>query len=148
MAFLTRAEIEAAGSALTVAEVHGAAARAWGEIRSGAARGGKAVLSLPEEEFAEYADLHSIMTAPHGTANGLLGLGALIHVCATLPRSFIAFEYTTVDPDWWYDIADGLLQTIVRDGFVDVIERPGMGVDLMPERARQYLSEDDRTFFD
>ncbi|RAX40929.1 mandelate racemase/muconate lactonizing enzyme family protein [Rhizobium tropici] len=98
--------------------------------------------------IAEYADLHSIMMAPHGTANGLLGLGALIQVCATLPQNFIAFEYTTGDSDWWYDIVEGLPQTIVKDGFVDVIERPGMGVDLLPERARLYLAEDDQTFFD
>jgi hypothetical protein len=29
-----------------------------------------------------------------------------------------------------------------------VIERPGMGVDLVPERARQYLAEDEQMFFD
>ncbi len=52
--------------------------------------------------IAEYADLHSILFAPHGTANGLLGLAALIQVSATLPANFIAFEYTTGDPDWWY----------------------------------------------
>lgn len=64
------------------------------------------------------------------------------------PHNFIAFEYTTGDPDWWYDIVEGLPQAIVKDGFVDVIERPGMGVDLVPERARQYLAEDEQMFFD
>jgi L-alanine-DL-glutamate epimerase-like enolase superfamily enzyme len=98
--------------------------------------------------IAEYADLHSILMAPHGTANGLLGLGALIQVCATLPNNFIAFEYTTGDPDWWYDIVEGLPETIVRNGFVDIIERPGMGVDLVPEKAKRYLTEDDLGFFD
>ena len=44
---------------------------------------------------AEHAYMHSIMMAPHGTANGLLGLGALINVCATLPANYIAFEYPT-----------------------------------------------------
>lgn len=88
------------------------------------------------------------MMVPHDTANGLLGLGALIQFCATLPYNFIAFEYTTGDSDWRYDIVEGLPQTIVKDGFVDVIERPGMGVDLVPERARQYLAEDDQMFFD
>ena len=86
--------------------------------------------------------------APHGTANGLLGLAALIQVSATLPNNFIAFEYTTGDPAWWYDIVEGLPETIVRDGFIDVIDRPGMGVDLVPEKARRYLTEDDRAFFD
>ena len=42
---------------------------------------------------AEHAHMHSILMAPHGTANGLLGLGALVNVCATLPANYIAFEY-------------------------------------------------------
>jgi len=89
--------------------------------------------------IAEYADLHLILMAPHGTANRLLSLAALIQVCATLPHNFIAFEYTTGDPDWWYDIVDGLPQTIVKDGFIDVIDRQGMDVDLVPERARRVI---------
>lgn len=97
--------------------------------------------------IAEYADLHGIMMAPHGTANGLLGLGALIQVCATLPANFIAFEYTTGDPEWWSDIVEGLPDPIVRDGMIAVIDRPGMGVDIIPERAERYLAEDDAGFF-
>jgi L-alanine-DL-glutamate epimerase-like enolase superfamily enzyme len=97
---------------------------------------------------AEYADLHGIMIAPHGTANGLLGLGALIQVCATLPANFIAFEYTTADPPWWSEIVEGLPHPIVKAGMVDVIERPGMGVDLVPERAQRYLADEDYGFFD
>jgi L-alanine-DL-glutamate epimerase-like enolase superfamily enzyme len=42
--------------------------------------------------IAEYADIHGILMAPHGTGNGLLGLAALVQVCATLPDNYIAFE--------------------------------------------------------
>ncbi|MDB5363574.1 MAG: mandelate racemase/muconate lactonizing enzyme family protein [Rhodospirillales bacterium] len=98
--------------------------------------------------IAEYADLHGILIAPHGTANGLLGLAALIQVSATLPSNYIAFEYTTGDPDWWYDIVEGLPNPIVKDGMIDVLTRPGMGVDLIPEKAKRYLSVEDADFFD
>lgn len=98
--------------------------------------------------IAEFADLHGIMMAPHGTANGLLGLAALIQVSATLPNNFIGFEYTTGDPAWWYDIVEGFPKTIVKDGLIDVLERPGMGVDLIPEAARPYLAPEDAAFFD
>ncbi len=57
---------------------------------------------------AEHAYMHSIMMAPHGTANGLLGLGALINVCATLPANYIAFEYPSASDPWWKDIVIGL----------------------------------------
>ncbi len=59
---------------------------------------------------AEHAYMHSILMAPHGTANGLLGLGALINVCATLPANYIAFEYPTASDPWWTEIVIGLPQ--------------------------------------
>ena len=49
--------------------------------------------------IAEYADIHGILMAPHGTGNGLLGLAALVQVCATLPDNYIAFEYPVGKPD-------------------------------------------------
>ena len=97
---------------------------------------------------AELADMHGVLIAPHGTGNGLLGLGALVQVCATLPQNFIAFEYPVGQPDWWYEIVRGLDQPIVRDGFIDVWDRPGMGVDIDPEKARPYLAPEDADFFD
>jgi len=96
---------------------------------------------------AEYADLHGVLMAPHGTGNGLLGLAALVQVCATLPANYIAFEYPVGDPAWWYDIVEGLPDPIVRDGFIDVWDRAGIGVDLDVDAARQHLSAEDKDFF-
>jgi L-alanine-DL-glutamate epimerase-like enolase superfamily enzyme len=98
--------------------------------------------------IAEYADMHDVMMAPHGTGNGLLGLAALVQVCATLPGNFIAFEYPNGNPAWWYDIVDGLPNPIMRHGMIDVWDRPGMGVEINPERAKQYLADEDLGFFD
>ena len=97
--------------------------------------------------IAEYADMHGILMAPHGTGDGLLGLAALVQVCATLPGNYIAFEYPVGRPAWWHDIVDGLPDPIVRDGFIDVWDRPGMGVDLNVEAATPYLPEGDEDFF-
>jgi L-alanine-DL-glutamate epimerase-like enolase superfamily enzyme len=98
--------------------------------------------------IAEYADLHGVLMAPHGTGNGLLGLAALVQVSATMPSNFIAFELPAGDPAWWYDIVDGLPNPIVKDGMIEVWDRPGMGVEINPERARRYLSDEDKAFFD
>lgn len=97
---------------------------------------------------AEYADLHGILMAPHGTGDGLLGLAALVQVAATLPDNYIAFEYPTGEPAWWYDIVEGLPNPIVKDSLIEVWDRPGMGVDLIPEATMQYLAEEDQDFFD
>jgi L-alanine-DL-glutamate epimerase-like enolase superfamily enzyme len=98
--------------------------------------------------ITEYADLHGVLMAPHGTGNGVLGLAALVQVCATLPHNFIAFEYPSGDQPWWYEIVDGLPNPIVRNGLIEVWDRPGMGVDLDPERAKRYLAPGDAAFFD
>jgi len=98
--------------------------------------------------IAEYADLHGILMAPHGTGNGLLGLAALLQVSATLPRNFIAFECPKGDPAWWYDIVEGLPEPLIVDGMIEVWDRPGMGVDLVPEKARAYLGAEHRAFFE
>jgi L-alanine-DL-glutamate epimerase-like enolase superfamily enzyme len=97
---------------------------------------------------AEYADLHGVLMAPHGTGDGLLGLAALVQVCATLPANYIAFEYPVGDPSWWYDIVDGLPDPIVKDGFIEVWDRPGMGVEFDVAAARRHLSAEDKDFFD
>jgi L-alanine-DL-glutamate epimerase-like enolase superfamily enzyme len=86
--------------------------------------------------------------APHGTANGLLGLGALINVCATLPANYIAFEYPSASDPWWEDIVIGLPDRIVVDSHVDLLPGPGLGLDIDPEGAKKYLLEEDAGFFE
>lgn len=98
--------------------------------------------------IAEYADLHGIAMAPHGTANGIFGLAAHLQVGATLPDNFIAFEYPARFEPFWYDITEGFDGMPVKNGLIDVPDRPGMGVELIPEKAKKYLSEGDADFFD
>jgi L-alanine-DL-glutamate epimerase-like enolase superfamily enzyme len=97
---------------------------------------------------AEYADLHGILMAPHGVIDGVFGLAALVNVCATMPANFLAFEYTTARPEWWYDIVDGLPDPIVKDSHIDVWDRPGLGVEFRVEAAKKYLADEDAGFFD
>jgi hypothetical protein len=79
-------------------------------------------------------DLHGVLIAPHGTGDGLIGLAALVQASATSPQNFIAFEYRIGQPDWCYEKLEGLPDPIVSDGFIDVRDRPGMGVDFNAAR--------------
>ena len=97
---------------------------------------------------AEYADLYGILMAPHGVIDGVIGLAALVQVCATLPQNYIAFEYPVARPAWWYDIVTGLPETIVKNSMIEVWDRPGLGVDFIKDKAVKYLSEEDKGFFD
>jgi L-alanine-DL-glutamate epimerase-like enolase superfamily enzyme len=97
---------------------------------------------------AEYADLHGILMAPHGVFDGLIGLAALVHAAAAMPQNYIAFEYPIARPEWWYDIVDGLPNPIVKDGLIEVWDRPGLGVTINPDRACECLVPGDEGFFD
>ena len=97
---------------------------------------------------AEYADLHGILMAPHGIFDGLIGLAGLVQVAATLPQNYIAFEYPVARPAWWYEIVSGLPDPIVKEGFIEVWDRPGLGVEFEVAKAKKYLPEGDEDFFD
>ena len=98
--------------------------------------------------IAEYADLHGVLIAPHGTMDGLIGLAAHVHLAATLPQNYIAFEYPTGNPDWWYEILDGLPNPIVKDSYIEVWDAPGLGITFKRDIAEKHLREEDKGFFD
>ena len=91
--------------------------------------------------IAEYADLHGILMAPHGVIDGLFGLAAHVHMCAVMPQNLIAFECPRSSAEWWYDIVSGLPEKIVVDGFVDVLEAPGLGVEMDKDAIEKYRVE-------
>ncbi len=98
--------------------------------------------------IAEYADLHGILMAPHGIFDGLIGLAAHVQLAAALPQNFIGFEYPVGQPEWWYQIVDGLPDPIMKKGFIDVWDRPGLGVTFNVPAAKARLRDEDRGFFD
>ena len=98
--------------------------------------------------IAEYADLHGIQMAPHGIFDGLIGNAAQVQVAATMPQNFIAFEYAIASPEWWYEIIEGLPDPIVKNGHIEVWDRPGLGVEFNIKAAKKYLLEEDKNFFD
>jgi L-alanine-DL-glutamate epimerase-like enolase superfamily enzyme len=104
---------------------------------------------IAEMKFiAEYADLHGILFAPHGTFDGLIGLAAQTHLAAVLPENYIAFELPQAKPEWWLDIMDGGDQFAVTDSHIDVPSTQGLGLTFIPEETKKYLREEDADFFD
>ena len=43
---------------------------------------------------------------------------------------------------------EGLPNPIVKTGFIEVWDTPGLGITFNKEAARKHLSEEDKTFFD
>ncbi|MGH9343096.1 MAG: mandelate racemase/muconate lactonizing enzyme family protein, partial [Terriglobia bacterium] len=100
--------------------------------------------------IAEYAHLHGILVAPHGIFDGLFGVAAHVHMGAAMPQNYIAFEYALGQPEWWYDIVEGLPDPIVKNGFIEVDfwDKPGLGITFNVKAAKARLREEDRGFFD
>lgn len=97
--------------------------------------------------IAEYADLHGILMAPHGTFDGVFGMAALTHAASTMPQNYVAFEYPFGNPTWWYEIVEGLPNDFLRDGHVPVLDAPGLGITFNVNKASKYLSAEDKDFF-
>ena len=74
-------------------------------------------------------------------------MAALTHVSAAMPQNYIAFEFPQADPQWWYDIVEGLEYPLVKNGHIKVSDKPGLGVTFNVNRATQYLSVEDKDFF-
>ena len=98
--------------------------------------------------IADYANLHGILVAPHGIFDGLFGVAAQVHLGAACPQNYVGFEYAVGQPDWWYEIVDGLPNPIVKNGYIDVWDKPGLGVTFNVAAAKAHLADDDRGFFD
>jgi L-alanine-DL-glutamate epimerase-like enolase superfamily enzyme len=98
--------------------------------------------------IGEYAELHGIQMAPHGIFDGVFGVAAQVHLGAAMGQNYIAFEYAKGQPDWWYEIVDGLPNPIVKDGYIDVWDKPGLGITFNVRAAKAHLQEEDRNFFD
>jgi L-alanine-DL-glutamate epimerase-like enolase superfamily enzyme len=96
---------------------------------------------------AEYADLNGIQFAPHGVFDGVFGLAAQVQAGAAMPENYIAFEYPMIRDRWWFEITEGLPNPIIKNGLIEVWDKPGLGVDFIVEKAKAYLSEEDKGFF-
>ncbi|PSQ10292.1 enolase [Halobacteriales archaeon QS_5_70_15] len=98
-------------------------------------------------KIALVCDLEGIPLAPHDISSPL-GTVAGAHVCATFPN-FLSLEYHARDVPWWEDLVrrvDDPGAPILEDGYIDLPEGPGLGVELDPEVAERYLTDGSRLF--
>jgi len=95
--------------------------------------------------IAEFADLYGLLIAPHNMGLPIVFM-ANVHAAAAMPQNFIAFEFHSADIPWWEDLVKGLEKPIIKDGFVEVPENPGLGVELDEKVVRKHLPEGESYF--
>jgi galactonate dehydratase len=90
------------------------------------------------KKIAAMAEAHHIMMAPHSGSLGPVAEYAALHVLAAIPNALILER---IEDDW-----AGRAQTVVphpvqKDGYLDVPDKPGLGVDIDEEFVARYASE-------
>ena len=93
---------------------------------------------LETKKIGDMAQDYGVAMAIH-MAESPVACMAAAHV-ATATENFLALEHHSVDVPWWNDIALGLPDPVVQDGFITVPDKPGLGIDdLNDDLIRQHL---------
>ena len=95
------------------------------------------------KRIADIADTYYVPVAPHNVSSPL-GMMAACHVMASVP-TFLVLEFHARDIPWWEELCEGD-RPFVQDGWMNVSERPGIGVELNDDVARSLLWNGDAYF--
>ena len=86
------------------------------------------------KKIAALAEAHHIMVAPHDGSNGPLAEAAALHLLASIPNGLI-LEHLVDDVPWRYEVATRME---IRDGYMEVPTKPGLGVELNEEEIMRH----------
>jgi len=100
---------------------------------------------LESRRIADYADTHYISLAPHCIASPI-GTIAAAHVATAIPN-FLCLEWHGMSVPFWNDLALGWEGQVIDLGRISVPDRPGIGVELNLDLAREYARPGE-PFFD
>jgi L-alanine-DL-glutamate epimerase-like enolase superfamily enzyme len=92
---------------------------------------------LETKRIADFAEVFALPMATHNTGSAVCTL-ATAHWASTI-RDFLACETIVGKRDWMDDVVvhDG---GFIRDGFLTLSERPGLGLELNPEVVNAHLA--------
>ena len=93
---------------------------------------------LETKKIADWADMYYITFACHNMCTPVGTVGNA-HACAAI-RSFVALESDSVDLPHWADLIqrDG---PFYKDGYYEMTDKPGLGIELNDEVCRRHLAE-------
>ena len=93
---------------------------------------------LETKKIGDMAQEHGVAMAIHMAESPIAAMAAAHVAIAT--ENFMALEYHAADVPWWDDIVTGLPKPLVKDGFIDIPDKPGLGIDdIVDEVIAQHL---------
>jgi len=72
---------------------------------------------------------------------------ASVH-CAAATENFLVLENHSVDVPWWNELVTGLPNPVIQNGYVEVPEGPGLGIDLNEDIIKKHLDPNDPGYFE
>ncbi len=88
---------------------------------------------LETKKISDLALEHGVAMAVH-MAESPIGCMAAVHSVAA-SENFLALEYHSVDVPWWDDIANGLPKPLVKNGWIEVPNTPGLGIESLNDEV-------------
>lgn len=90
------------------------------------------------KRIADYGAEYGMPTVLH-FAGSPIGLMANLHAAAAI-KSFLCLENHFVELlPWWKDLVTGMDEPFFKDGYINVPEKPGLGVDLNEDVIKEHL---------
>jgi L-alanine-DL-glutamate epimerase-like enolase superfamily enzyme len=89
------------------------------------------------KRISDFASMYGIPTVIH-FAGSPVGCMASVHMISTL-KDFVAMENHAVDIPWWGTLVNGVSKPIVNNGYIQVPNTPGIGVELNEEACKEHL---------
>ncbi len=97
--------------------------------------------ALELKKIADIADENGVAVAIH-MAESPIACMAAVHVAAAM-HNVLALEFHSVDVPWWKDMVKGLPDPLIKDGFIQVPDGPGLGIEsLNEELLAQHINPD------
>jgi L-alanine-DL-glutamate epimerase-like enolase superfamily enzyme len=94
---------------------------------------------LETHKIGDMAEEYGVPMAMH-FAGTPVSCMANVH-CAAATENFLALENHSLDVPWWSTLVqEGAKTPIVNNGWIDVPDRPGLGVTLNEDVVRQHLA--------
>jgi gluconate/galactonate dehydratase len=100
---------------------------------------------LEARRIADMAEVHYLQLAPHNIS-GPIGTMASAHLSASIPN-FLVLEWHAACVPFFDDLVKGSSSKFIQNGYIDIPERPGLGVELDLGVAYKYRKRGE-FFFD
>jgi L-alanine-DL-glutamate epimerase-like enolase superfamily enzyme len=94
---------------------------------------------LETKKIGDMAQGYGVAMAMHFAGTPVSSM-ANVH-CAAATENFLVLENHSVDTPWWSDLVTGMDRPLVQKGFINVPDKPGLGIDLNEEEIKKHLAE-------